>query len=117
MANANNFANLIFTNHALQRLKERKFMQDMAWKTITKPDSMIAGKRAGSKEFRKRFDESVVTVVATQNEKNQWVVISCWIDPPLPGTADYKKKQHYIAYQKAGFWGKLWLTVKSQLGF
>jgi hypothetical protein len=116
MADANSYNNLIFTNHALQRLKERKFMQQMAWETFIKPDSVIDGKHSETKEFRRRFDASVVTLIAKQNEKQQWVVLSCWIDPPLPGTKDYKEKQRYNAYQKAGFWRKFWLTIKSQLG-
>lgn len=116
MSTNNHYRNLIFTNHALERIKERKLMQQMAYDTFTAPDSVAEGKRTGTKEFRKRFEVSTVTLIATQNEKNEWVVLSVWIDPPLPGTKDFQEKERYHAYRKAGFWGKFWLTLKNQLG-
>lgn len=117
MASANHYAGLIFTNHALQRLDERQFPKHMVLETFNRPDSSHSAKQPGAHEYRKRFGTSVVTVIAKQNERKEWIILSCWIDPPLPGTKDYHEKQRYHAYRKSGFWGKVWLTVRNQLGF
>jgi hypothetical protein len=116
MGQANYYGGLVFTNHALQRLEERQFPQRMVVETFNRPDTSHPAKQVGAFEYRKRFDASTVTVIAKQNERREWVVLSCWIDPPLPGTKDYKQKQRYHAYKKAGFWGKVWLTIRNQLG-
>ncbi len=105
--------NVVFTKHARTRLQERKLLESMALETILYPDSIQHGK---NQEFRKRLGQSTVTVIASKNDRNQWVILSCWIDPPLPGTKDFKEKKRYQAYQKAGFWGKIWISIKSQLG-
>lgn len=111
----NNYKNLIFTNHALGRLSERGFTQDMTYQTFSNPDKQEKGKENGTTEFTKRFDNHMVTVITKQNEKYEWVILSCWMEPPLPGTRDAKLKEEYKRYQDAGFWGKLFLTAKRQI--
>jgi hypothetical protein len=112
----NYYGGLIFTNHALQRLSERQFPQHMVLDTFNRPDKSFPGKQPGSYEYQRRFGASTVTVIAKQNERREWLVLSCWIDPPLPGTKDHKQRQHYLAYRNAGFWKRLWLTFKAQIG-
>ena len=107
---------LIFTNHALERIIDRKMTKDIVLQTFSSPDSRIKGKKPDTTEFVKRFGSSVVTLIAKQNERNEWIALSAWIDPPYPGTKDYKEKERYRSYQKAGFWRKFWLTLLSQLG-
>jgi len=57
----------------------------------------------------------------------EWVVLSAWMDPPLQGTADYRKKEQYNKkmqktreldrkIEKASFWGKMFLTLRKQIG-
>jgi hypothetical protein len=116
MSRDNHYGGLIFTHHALQRLEERQFSQHMVVETFHRPDSRHSAKQAGAYEYRKQYDQSTVTVIAKQNDRSEWVVLSCWIDPPLPGTKDWKQKQNWKAYQRAGFWGKVWITIKQQLG-
>jgi hypothetical protein len=116
------YAGAIWTNHALERLDQRGLSQAMAGKTFQDPDKKFPGKQSGTTEFQKRFGKSWVTVIATKNEKNEWIILSCWIDPPLSGTDDHKKRQNYLkyqsAYKKAGFWGRVWLDLrKTFLGF
>ncbi len=106
----------IWTNHALERLEERGFTQEMAYQAFNKPDKAIPGKESGTTEFRKRFENSIVTVIATKNEHNEWIVISCWIDPPLEGTKDAAKKEAYEKYHKASTLGKLWIIFLRQIG-
>jgi hypothetical protein len=107
---------LIWTHHARRRLTERGFTKDMVQKTFSHPDTSFAGREKGTTEYHKRFGSSLVTVIVKQNEQQEWIIVSTWIDPPLPGTTDAKKKKGYLAYQRAGFWGKIWITVKRQLG-
>ncbi len=112
---SNYYGGVVWTNHALSRLNERGFTKDMVVDAFHHPDISSPAKDGGT-SLRKTFGASTVTVIAKQNQKNEWVIISCWIDPPLEGTPDYRKKQNYLAYQKASFWGKLFLILKKQLG-
>ena len=116
MAHEIKFAGAIWTNHARERLGQRGLSQSLAASAFTHPDRRIDGKEAGTYEFQKRVGKSLITIIAKQNEKYEWIILSCWIDPPLPGSIDIIKKQRWQQYQKAGFWGKLWLTLLRQLG-
>ena len=113
----NVYKGVIWTNHALERLDHRGLSQEMAYKALTSADTVQRGKKEKTTEFSKKFQSSLVTVIATQNEKKEWVVLSCWINPPLPGSAEsqYKKKEH--AYRRASGWVKVLLLIKKQLGF
>lgn len=109
------YGGIIWTNHALDRLLQRGLRQDLAWQTFKNPDKTTQ-KTNGIIEHYKRFDTFYVTVLAKQNEKKEWIVISCWMDPPVEGSIDWKKQQDYKRYKKASFWGKLFLTLKKQIG-
>ncbi len=109
------YLNLIFTNHAIQRIEERGLTRDLAWETFNHPND-TSNSKTGSTEFVKYFNGFKTTLVARQNEKHEWVVLSLWRDPPLPGTHDAKKKTQWENYKKSGFWGKIWITFKQQLG-
>src|SRR5579859_1048458 len=101
------YGNIIWTNHALQRLQNRGLSQEDAYKTIKSPDVRLKGKKPGTSEFQKEFYSSKVTVIAKQNEHHQWLVLSVWIDPPLPGSIEAKRKEEYQKYKKMGFWGRI----------
>lgn len=87
------FGGAIWTNHALERLKGRKLPQDLAWKAFRYPEQTVKGKKKGTFEFIKKLDTYTITVIATQNEKREWVILSCWIDPPLEGSVDLMKHE------------------------
>ena len=116
MAHQQHYGGVIWTNHALERLGQRGLSQQMAWQTFSSPDSSEKGKNPGTTESRKRFGKSTVTIISKKNERNEWLILSCWIDPPLPGTEDFKKREAYFKHKKASFWGKVWYSVKKQLG-
>lgn len=107
---------LIWTYHAKKQLLDRKFPQSFVERTMAHPDTKVSGREKGTIEYQKRFDSSVVTVIGTRNDQHELVIVSCWIDPPRLGTKDAKKKASYHAYQRAGFWGKVWIILKRQLG-
>lgn len=110
------YGGIIWTNHAQERLINRGVSQAMAIETFKSPDSINSGKNPGTIQYQKQFGTSTVTLIAKQNERKELIILSGWIDPPIPGTQDYKKKQEWKNYQKAGFWGKVWYQVKQQLG-
>ena len=111
-----NYGHVIWTNHALKRLGQRGLTQEMAWQSYKYPDMVIDGKTNGSKEFQKNYGDSKVTIIGKKNDRGEWIILSCWIDPPLAGSIDIKKKENYKRFQKASFWGKIFLTLKEQLG-
>lgn len=112
-----NYGGAIWTNHALERLSQRQLPQDMALQALKQPDNSRPGTNPGTTEFNKQIGQYAVQTIAAKNEHGEWVIVSCWVNPPLPGSIDIKKKQEWQAYKKAGFWGKLWIEFKRQLGF
>lgn len=112
----NYYKNVIWTNHALNRMKERGLTQDMAAEAFHHPDNQFAGTQKDTLRYQKQFGKSKATVVAKKNEKNEWVILSAWVDPPLAGSHDEKRQNAYRSYQKAGFWKKVLITIFNQLG-
>jgi len=110
-------ANLTWTNHAKDRLKERQFSQVQASQAFSNPDNIIPGKQGNTQQYLKHFGEKTITLIVSTNERGEKVVVSCWIDPPNYGTRDYYQNQRYHEYQKASPFRKIWLIIKEQLGF
>lgn len=109
------YGDIIWTNHAMERLDQRGLTQKMAFECYSQPDKQFPGKNAGTTESIKRYGNSTVTVITKKNEKNEVLVLSVWIDPPMYGTEDYKKKKSYDRYQKASWWMKILLDFKEAL--
>ena len=74
----NNYKGLIFTNHAFQRMRERRIKQGDVWTTWRKPDQSRYAKNKGAWIYYKTFGRQKIEVVAKQNEKKEWIVISVW---------------------------------------
>lgn len=110
------YGGAIWTNHALQRLNERGLSQEMASSTFNSPDKSLPGREKDTILSQKRYGTSLVSVISKQNEKREWLILSCWIDPPLAGSVDDKKRIGYKSYQKASPMQKIWITIKRQLG-
>lgn len=108
---------LIFTNHALSRLKDRQFSQEQAESVFSQPDHIKPGKKSNTWEYIKRVGKQTITLIVTNNNQDEKIVISAWIDPPVFGTADYQQKQRYQEYHRAGPLKKIWLIIKEQFGF
>jgi hypothetical protein len=113
----NTYGGIIWTNHALERLSQRGISQEDGLKTFRNPDKSFPGKQENSFEFIKYFGDKKVTLIGKQNESRQWIIVSAWIDPPLPGSVDDRRQRAYKEYKKAtGLW-KIVLAVKRQMGF
>ncbi len=119
---------IVFTNHAIDRMKERGISGDWAWQTVKHPEKNSPGKEKHTTEFTKSFNEYTVTAIGKKNDVGEWVILSVWMDPPLKGTKDYYQRERYLKGQdrnrafdrkmeKAGFWGKMWLAFRKQAGF
>ncbi len=103
---------LVWTKHALQRLRDRKIPQKYLVNTFHNPDKVIVGKEKNSKRFIRSFGPHQAVVVASPNEKGEWVVISGWINPPIQGGLDDRKNSWKKSYQKSSLLGKVWLEIK-----
>jgi hypothetical protein len=110
------YGGIIWTNHAIARQGQRGLSQDLAWQAYKYPDRTIPGKNPGTTEYQKSFGASLVTVIAKKNEEGNWIVLSNWIDPPLPGTQDFKKQQDYKKLRNSSGLMKILLIIKKQLG-
>ncbi len=109
------YFDLIFTRHAQEKMEARGIKMADAWKTF-KHTTRSTKDKYGGVRFEKEFDDFKITVVAFQNQKNEWVVKSVWRNPPLQGTSDAKQKEYWKKYNKTGFWEKAWIVFKQQLG-
>ena len=76
-----NFGGVIWTNHALIRLKERNIKQGDAWATFNRPDQSRKGKESGTWIYYKTFGGEKIEVVAKQNAKKEWIILSVWSKP------------------------------------
>lgn len=75
-----NFGGVIWTNHALQKLRERGIKQGDAWSVWRRPEQSRKGKD-GSWVYYRTFGNERIEVVAKQNEKGEWIVLSVWSRP------------------------------------
>lgn len=105
----------IWTNHAMERNKQRGISESYINQTLNNPDQSLPFADQTTK-YRKRFDYQTVTVIVKQNERGENLILSSWIDPPNYGTSDYKKGQRYKDMKKASNLKKLWFTFLNQIG-
>lgn len=116
MSNKRECLNTIWTDHALERLSQRKLPQYIAMRAFTQPDIKVDGKQPGSVEFQKQYEKSLITLIGTKNNDGKWIIISAWIDPPLQGSIDIEKNRRYKEYKKANWWQKIILSIRDQFG-
>ena len=74
----NHYKGVIWTNHALERLKQRGVSQGDAWATWARPDQSRRGSAPGSWVYYKTYGNQKIEVVAKKNEKNEWIILSVW---------------------------------------
>ncbi len=78
---SHNFGGVIWTNHALARLSERGIKQGDAWATWRNPDQSRYAATRGAWIYYKTYGSTRVEVVAKQNIRKQWVILSVWSKP------------------------------------
>lgn len=78
----NHFGGVIWTNHALDRLRERGIKQGDAWYTWRRPEQTRKGNSGNWVYYRTYSSASGpderIEVVAKQNEKKEWIILSVW---------------------------------------
>lgn len=86
----NHFGGLIWTNHALDRLRERGIKQGDAWATWSRPERSKKGK-SGNFVYYRNWRGTQIEVVAKKNEKGEWLILSVW-SRPVPKVANNKQE-------------------------
>lgn len=90
------YGGVIWTNHALQRLQQRGIKQGDAWATWKNPDQSRYAKSKGAWIYYKTYGNRRIEVVAKQNEKKEWIILSVWSKPanlPVKGKMAKGKQQ------------------------
>lgn len=62
------YKGLVWTDHALEKLKERGIKQGDAWATFRNPDSSKKAKSKGAFIYYKTFGDTKIEVVAKKRE-------------------------------------------------
>ena len=87
---------IVFTKHAINRLYNRGISQSDAWYTFKHPDGNLPGKTLGSKKFYKDYDKQRIEVIAKQNKRGQWLILSCWSKYKGDGKPMFAKKEAFL---------------------
>ncbi|KKU09524.1 MAG: hypothetical protein UX13_C0038G0006 [Candidatus Woesebacteria bacterium GW2011_GWB1_45_5] len=90
-----NFGGVIWTNHALNRLRERGIKQGDAWATWRNPEQSRKGSAAGTWVYYRNYGSEQIEIVAKQNERREWVILSVWSRPAPQG---YKKTVPFLSF-------------------
>ena len=72
------FGGVIWTNHAIRRMKERGISQSDAWSTWSRPDQSRYATIKGAWIYYKTYGDQKIEVVAKKNEKGEWLILSVW---------------------------------------
>lgn len=69
---------MIWTNHAIKRLLERGIKQGDAWATWRNPKQSRYAVSKGAWIYYRTYGDTRIEVVAKQNEKKEWIILSVW---------------------------------------
>ena len=76
-----NFGGVIWTNHALDRLRDRGIKQGDAWATWRNPEQSRYAIAQGAWIYYRTWAGQRIEVVAKQNERKEWLILSVWSRP------------------------------------
>ncbi len=74
----NNYGGVIWTNHALDRLRERGISQGDALHTFNNPQQSRFATSRGGWIYYRSYGSNRIEIVAKKNEKGEWLIISVW---------------------------------------
>ena len=93
-----NFGGVIWTNHAIQRLSERGIKQGDAWATWRSPEQSRYAASQGAWIYYRTYlltsGYQRIEVVAKQNEKKEWIILSVWNRPVYE---KYSKPESFLS--------------------
>lgn len=101
----NDYGGVVWTKHALQRLKERDISQGDAWYTWRKPDQNRRGK-SGNWVYYKTYGDQKIEVVAKKDEKGKWIILSVWSRKIRVQKSGKAKDIFVLSFLKKFFSGK-----------
>ena len=92
-----NYGGIIWTNHALQRLRERGIKQGDAWATWNRPEQSRPGSGAsqGAWVYYRTYGDERIEVVAKQDEYKKWIVLSVWSKKVYVNKLDTNQKKSF----------------------
>jgi len=102
------YKGLIFTNHILERMDQRRIdFKDVYW-AWAHPDKNEKAQTNGAYKYSKQKDNKYIVVVAKKNEQGKWVVLTCW----QKEIVDWQKQKK----TKTGlsFWQNLWKMISGR---
>jgi len=88
------FGGVIWTNHALERLRQRNISQGDAWATFNSPDQSRKASTKGAWVYYKTYGQEKLEVVASKNDQGKWVIMTVWSRPLYQSSGNYKPKQN-----------------------
>lgn len=104
------YKKLIYTNHILQRMKERGLSYDYVYWVWNRPDKRTDGKAEGSYKFFRKLKDEWLVVVAKKNELGEWILLTCWTKPMYPEKQPYRRtKPNWLWRLIKWLWKKLTL--------
>ncbi|MBU0578902.1 DUF4258 domain-containing protein [Patescibacteria group bacterium] len=84
------YQNLVFTTHALDRLKLRTISQDQVQQVLSHPEKTFPSDKPDQIKFIRTLNQRTIHVVAKHlNDQNKWLIVSVWVrgeDDPIPLT-------------------------------
>jgi hypothetical protein len=69
---------LIFTNHAIERMRQRRIKQGDAYATFKRADLSKKASTPGGYVYYRRWGNRQIEVVTKKNDRGEWVVLSVW---------------------------------------
>ncbi len=104
----NKFGGVIWTNHALARLNERGIKQGDAWATWKNPDQSRYAASKNAWVYYKTYGKDKIEVVAKQNERKEWLILSVWSKPVYE---DHKRGKQKKSGEQDSFWRLIYKQV------
>lgn len=62
----------------MERMRERGIKQGDAWATWNRPEQSKKGTAPGTWVYYRTYGSERIEIVAKQNEKKQWIILSVW---------------------------------------
>jgi len=87
----NHYGGVIWTNHALDRLRSRGIKQGDAWATWNHPEQSRKGSAPDSWVYYRTYGSQKIEVVAKKNEKGEWLILSVWSKTVSPKPSFWDK--------------------------
>lgn len=83
-----NYQNLVFTNHALERIGLRSISQHHVQQVLADPDKTFPSDKPEQIKFIRLLHNRTIHVVAKHlSDQNKWLIVSVWVrgeDDPVP---------------------------------